>query len=131
MACFVQNNAISYTVHIKKKARNGAILNGTVGLLLPLDTRNRGKIFFSSFVFTDFSSSKASKRRRPRTPTCPKLSTCWRGGSIVATPSSFSPVFCLYKQGSTRAGGEHNKGEKRKGERRRKRGRTKSRKERK
>jgi hypothetical protein len=37
-ACFVQSGAVSSTIQKKKgKAQNGAVLNGTMGLLLPLD----------------------------------------------------------------------------------------------
>jgi hypothetical protein len=40
-----------HTLFIKKKARNSAVLNGTVGILLPLDARNRGRrrFFLPSF----------------------------------------------------------------------------------
>jgi hypothetical protein len=35
----------------KGKAQNGAILNGTMGLLLPLDARGRGRRRFHSPAF--------------------------------------------------------------------------------
>ena len=45
MTCFVQNNTVSST--IKNNGGNGAILNGTVHLLLPLDMHKWGRRRFS------------------------------------------------------------------------------------
>jgi hypothetical protein len=41
---FVQNSVVSYTVKKnKEKAQNGAVLNGTVAFLLPLDVQKIGE----------------------------------------------------------------------------------------
>jgi len=97
-----------------KKRPNGAVLNGTVGLLLPLDAWSRGRrrFFFPLFSPT-FFLLKASKRHRPRTPTCPKLSTCWRKGRRCAPwvvegrqhnsrPGLSPPCFLPINTGETR-----------------------------
>jgi hypothetical protein len=46
-----------HTLFIKKKTQNGAVLNDTVRLLLPLDVQKTGEGSFCSPVFTAFSSS--------------------------------------------------------------------------
>jgi hypothetical protein len=63
---FGQNGAVSCTVHVKKKQKdpNGAVLKGTVGLLLPLDVRGRGRRSF----FIDFSVPLSLKSIK-KTPT--------------------------------------------------------------
>jgi len=98
-ACFGKNGVVSSTVHQKKSPKR-CRFNGTVGLLLPLDERGRGRrrFFFPLFSPT-FFLSKASKRRRPRTPTCPKafhvLDGRWRGGSTVVAPAMSLPCFSI------------------------------------
>ena len=94
----------------KKEARNGDVLNGTVGLLLPLDARSRGR---RRFFFLCFPPPSPSKRRRlpfKKTPTkdphLPKLFTCWRGGGGAAAqwpPRSLPPLFLPIKTGEWRA----------------------------
>ena len=61
---FKWNDIVSCTVHIKKKDPNGAVLNGTVGLLLPLDVRDRGRRRFFYRLLSIFLR-KTSKRRQP------------------------------------------------------------------
>jgi hypothetical protein len=43
MTHLVQNGAISYTFIKKKRAQNGAVLNGSVAFLLPLDEQKTGE----------------------------------------------------------------------------------------
>jgi hypothetical protein len=52
MMRFRQNGAVSSTV--KKKAQHGAVLNDTMGLLLPLNAQRQGK---KKFFFPAFSRS--------------------------------------------------------------------------
>jgi hypothetical protein len=61
----------------------------------PKRAEKQGKEAAFPCIFTAFLPPFSSKTRWLRTPTCPKLSTCWRGGNTVATPSSFS-TFTLH-----------------------------------
>jgi len=105
---FKWNDAVSCTFH-EKKDPNGAVLNGTMGLLLSLDVRGRGRR--RSFFYRLFSPSFSEKhqkdvdykptcitsdpwpttRRWKKEGTCP--SGCFWGGCIVAAPTSLSLVF--------------------------------------
>ena len=69
MTCFIQNDVVSYTVLAKKKNPNGVVLNGIVGLLLPLDLRGRGRRrFFLPPVFTNFLPLKSIKKTLTKDP---------------------------------------------------------------
>ena len=98
MTRFIQNSVVSCTVHAKKKKEkdlNGAVLNGIVGLLLPLDARSRGRRRFFFLCFHRHFSLKTT----PTNPTCPKqLSTCWRGSSTMAALTMSLRCFCLKGQ---------------------------------
>ena len=63
MTCFVQNNTVSST--IKNNGGNGAILNGTVHLLLPLDMHKWGRRRFSPLQHLFPSLSQNPKLTRP------------------------------------------------------------------
>jgi len=95
----------------KKKAPNDAILNSIVGLLLPVDTRGRGRRFFSPVFLLPLSFLKLKKTPTkappPRPPTClsfdPWPTTVWKteglcpsgglwGGCMVAAPATL-PLF--------------------------------------
>ena len=108
-ARFFQNGTVSCTVHVNKKDPNGAILNGTVGLLLPLDMRGRGRRRFFHQLFSP-SFSKKHKKDTDHNPTCitsdpwptkgrwKKEGMCpsgyfWGGCIVVALP--LSPLFFL------------------------------------
>jgi hypothetical protein len=72
MTRFIQNSAVSCTVHTKKKKEkdlNGAVLNGTVGLLLPLDARSRGRrrFFFLCFPPPFLSQNDTDQPHLPKT----------------------------------------------------------------
>jgi hypothetical protein len=108
-ARFVQNGAISSTVH-KKRTQNGAVLNDTVCLLLPLDVQKTREESFCSPVFTDFSSSEKHQKDADQGHPLTKLTrglprvgetkeTCllgqsWGGCTMIA-PSISLPCFCL------------------------------------
>jgi len=100
---FCKKRASFHALFIKKKVPKRCRFEQHCRLSSsPGRAEKQGKEAAFPCIFTAFLPPFSSKRRRPRTPTCPKLSTCWRGGSIVATPSSFSPVFAYKKRGSTR-----------------------------
>ena len=103
----VQNDVVSCTVHEKKeKGPKWCRFDGTVGLLLPLDARSRGRRRFFFLCHRHLSLQKdvdsLSKRRRPTPLAKEKLSTCWRGGGGEAAqwpPSHVSPLFLPIKTG--------------------------------
>jgi hypothetical protein len=57
-----------HTLFIKKrgKAQNGAVLNGNVAFLLPLDTRGRGRRRFFSLALSVPYFSKTTKKTPTR-----------------------------------------------------------------
>ena len=65
-----------------KKDPNGAVLNGIVGLLLPLDARAGEEEYFLSPAFLSPFLRENSKSRRPKAPTClssdPWPTTVWK-----------------------------------------------------
>jgi hypothetical protein len=72
MTRFIQNSAVSCTVHTKKKKEkdlNGAVLNGIMGLLLPLDARSRGRrrFFFLCFPPPFLSQNDTDQPHLPKT----------------------------------------------------------------
>jgi len=113
---FKWNDTVSCIVHIKKRDPNGAVLNGTVGLLLPLDVRDRGRRRFFYQLFSPSFSEKHQKdadhnsmcitsdpwptRGREKEGTCP--SGYFWCGCTVANPASLSPVFPIDIGESTR-----------------------------
>jgi hypothetical protein len=71
---FVQNSVVSYTVKKnKEKAQNGAVLNGTVAFLLPLDVQKIGEeegfipLFSPTFLL---SLSLLNIKKMPTIATC-------------------------------------------------------------
>ena len=91
---------------LKKKARNGAVLNGTMGLLLPLDARGRGRRRSSLPLSLSLLKLKKTPTQSPHLPklwpvtyhdvektegTCP-FGGFW-GGCTVAALASLSPIF--------------------------------------
>jgi len=98
-----------HTLFIKKKRKNPkrCCFKGTVGLLLPLDVRSRGRRRFFFFLCHRHLSLQ---KDADTTPICPKLSTCWRRGRRCVPRAIFgaaaqwppqphpSPVFA-YKNG--------------------------------
>jgi len=135
-----------HTLFIKKKRKNPkrCCFKGTVGLLLPLDVRSRGRRRFFFFLCHRHLSLQ---KDADTTPICPKLSTCWRRGRRCVPRAIFgaaaqwppqphpSPVFA-YKNGGGGAKkkerGEDRKEEKRRerAEKRRRRSREKNEKQR-
>ena len=90
----------------KEKGPKWCRFDGTVGLLLPLDARSRGRRRFFFLCHRHLSLQKdvdsLSKRRRPTPLAKEKLSTCWRGGGGEAAqwpPSHVSPLFLPIKTG--------------------------------
>jgi len=80
----------------KNKDPNGAVLNGTMGLLLPLDARGRGRRRFPSPAFLFPFSSNQLKKTPTKLPTClphgrrkrdTPLGRFW-GGCTVAAPTT-------------------------------------------
>jgi hypothetical protein len=72
MTRFIQNSAVLCTVHTKKKKEkdlNGAVLNGIMGLLLPLDARSRGRrrFFFLCFPPPFLSQNDTDQPHLPKT----------------------------------------------------------------
>jgi hypothetical protein len=57
----------------KKEAQNGVVLNGTVGLLLPLDARSRGGKRYSSFVFHRVFFQKDTDQGPPLAQSFPRV----------------------------------------------------------
>ena len=70
----------------KRRIKNGAVLNGTICLLLPLDERSRGRRRFFFFCHHHLSLQKHADT------TCPKLSSCWRRGSRCVPRAIFGAV---------------------------------------
>jgi len=122
-----------HTLFIKKKRKNPkrCCFKGTVGLLLPLDVRSRGRRRFFFFLCHRHLSLQ---KDADTTPTCPKLSTCWRRGRRCVPRAIFgaaaqwppqphpSPVFA-YKNGGgekKREGGRPKGGEEKRESRKKK-----------
>jgi len=99
--CFAKNSAVSWIVH-KKSPKRCRFERHCRLSFSPKRAEKQGKEAAFPCIFTAFLPPFSSKTRWPRTPTCPKLSTCWRGGNTVATPSSISLVFDYKNRGSTR-----------------------------
>jgi len=89
---------------LKKRTKNGAVLNDTVHLLLPLDVQKTGEGAFVPF-FIDFFPPPSLSQKDADQPG-PKLSTCWRkgrrcvpqvvfGATTQWPPLPFSPLFYL------------------------------------
>ena len=100
--------------HKKRRDWNGAVLNGTVGLLLPLDARNRGRRRF--FLPLSPPSSPSKRRRLPfkKTPTQPKAFHVLKGWQHSGGPVLSLPCFLPIKTGEGRAREEEqNRGRKR------------------
>jgi len=94
--CVLGKTALFHPLFQKKKDPNGAVLNGTVGLILPLDTRGRGRRRFPSLAFLFPFSSKQLKKMPTKLPTCLPHgkrrgdAPLWRfwGGYTVAAPTT-------------------------------------------
>jgi len=114
---FVQNGAVSYTVHKKKGKPKTVSFWWHCGFSSsPGHARQGKKKIFLPPVFTDFLPLKSIKKTPIKDIHLPKLSTCWTGGRGAATrPSHASPLF-FYKY----RGDEEEKG--RMGGKRKKRG---------
>jgi len=99
---------------LKKRAQNGAVLNGTVAFLLPLDAQKTGEEeSFVPLFSPSFLPPFSSKRRRPKTLSCLADSwppTCLRNGGDVPPraivgrqynghPSHVSPLFSYKYRG--------------------------------
>jgi hypothetical protein len=69
----VLGKAMPFHPLLKKKDLNGAVLNSTMSLLLPLDARGRGRRRFPSPAFLFPLSPKKLKKTPTKTPTCLKL----------------------------------------------------------
>jgi len=106
---------------LKKKDPNSVVLNGTVGLLLPLDTRSRGRrrFFFLCHRYLSLQKDADSLLKRHRHhPHLPETfhvlekreemcsSGSFLGGCTVASPASLSPVFPINTEESTKEKGE-------------------------
>jgi len=110
---FNWNDVVSYIVHVKKKTKRCRFERHCGSSSSPGRMKQGKKKIFLPPVFTDFLPLKASKGRRPRTPTCPKLSTCWRKGRRCAPwavegrqhsscPGLSPPCFLPINTGETR-----------------------------
>jgi len=88
---------------LKKKDPNSVVLNGTVGLLLPLDARNRGRRRF--FPPLSPPSSPSKRRRLPfkKTPTQPKAFHVLEWRQHNGRPVLSLPCFLPIKIGEGRA----------------------------
>jgi len=125
----------------KKKDPNGAILNDTVGLLLPLDVRGRGRRRFFSPISL-LSLSLLNIKKTPTIATCitsdlwpttgqwKKKETCpsgSRGALHSGRPNHVSPLFSpinIWERTEKRRGWKDRKKEKKKTRRGKKEGRT-------
>jgi len=92
-----------HTLFIKKKARNGAVLNGTVGFLLPLVTRNRGRRRFFLPLFSPTSlplkHQKDIDQGPPLAQNFPRVGVAVEGRQHSGRPVLFLPYFFLIKIG--------------------------------
>jgi len=87
----------------RRRSKNDAVLNGTICLLLPMDSRGMGRRWLSPLLFL-FYLSLSLKPQKDTDTTSPlafhvveewRGRTPWavRGGCIVAAHASLSPVF--------------------------------------
>jgi hypothetical protein len=94
-----------HTLFIKKKNRGSpkqCRFDGTVGLLLPLDARGRGRRRFFFFCSHRIPLSKRRRllfKKTSTTHTFHVLEGRWRGGSTVAAPIHIPPLFLPIKIG--------------------------------
>jgi len=105
---FVQNGVVSYNVHKKnkEKAPNGAVLNGTVAFLLPLDAPGRGRkrLFFLALPVPSFSET--TKKRG-----CTSWVVLWGGCTMVTSTSLPSVLPINIEGGSTKREDKKGRGE--------------------
>ena len=102
----LSKTASFHPLFIKKKSLNDVVLNGTVGLLLPLDALSRGRRSSSLPLSLSLLKLKKTPTQSSHLPklwpvadhdvektegTCP--SDSFWGGCTVAAPTSLSPVF--------------------------------------
>ena len=93
----LSKTASFHTLFIKKKPETVPFWTALWVFFFPWRREEGEEEDFSSPCFHRLSSSeKHQKDADQGPPTCPKLSTCWRGGSTVAT-RSLSPLFFAYK----------------------------------
>jgi len=117
-----QRRFIHCSLKKRRRSTNGAVLNGTICVLLSLDARSRGRrrFFFLCFPPPFLSQNDADQ------PHLPKKNFPRVGGAAAQWSSQpcHSPVFAYKNRGQNK---QKKRKEKKKQERRRKRGRSKSR----
>jgi len=96
----------------KRGSPERCCFDGTVGLLLPLDARGRGRRRF--FFFCSHRIALSKRRRLPfkktsTTHTFHVLEGRWRGGNTVAAPIHIPPLFLPIKIGGSRKSKGKNK----------------------
>ena len=97
-ARFVQNGAVSCTVHTKKEEeedRNGAVLNGTI-IFFPWTCEIGEKDDFSSFLYHRPQSFQKDADTFKKTPTQPTFHVL-KGRQHSGHPSHVSPLVFAYK----------------------------------